>query len=410
MRPVEAVLITIIVILLLFIQLNHQQLVVFRLMYERWANECLTILAAAMIRRRNRRRQRIARSPYAWSIPRPGESWFDLHYYDATIPEEFFRQQLRVRRNTFNRILNLLGHRLVRQPSRFRDPLPPEKILALGLYRLGHGNSYVTIGPSFNVGKATAIEAVQDVVEALYEIRNEYIKFPETEAESVAATETFAELSELPNIVGAIDGSHVKIKAPKDSAVDYFSRYQQHDFIIQAVVNGRKLFLDFSCGYPGSMHDARVLRRSAIFGRAGRREILSAPTVNINGHEVGPYLVGDSAYPLSPWLMKPYPEGTRDRDEIKFNKELSSGRVKVECAFGLLKSRWRVLQKRFDSGIDFAVKTAIACAVLHNLCIRWGDDWEEDDNDDGNPCPPNAGPSVRDGDNMREILKDYICN
>jgi len=86
MRPVEAVLITIIVILLLFIQLNHQQLVVFRLMYERWANKCLTILVAAMRRRRNRRRQRITRSPYAWSIPRPGELWFDIHHYDATIP------------------------------------------------------------------------------------------------------------------------------------------------------------------------------------------------------------------------------------------------------------------------------------------------------------------------------------
>ena len=81
----------------------------------------------------------------------------------------------------------MLGHHLVRQPSRFRDPLPPEEILALGLYRLGHGNSYVTIGPSFNVGKATAIEAVQDVVEALYKIRNDYIKFSETEAETVVA-------------------------------------------------------------------------------------------------------------------------------------------------------------------------------------------------------------------------------
>ena len=36
------------------------------------------------------------------------------------------------------------------------------------------------IGPLFNVGKVTVIEAVQDVVEALYEIRNEYIKFPES--------------------------------------------------------------------------------------------------------------------------------------------------------------------------------------------------------------------------------------
>ena len=410
MRPVAALLITITVILLLTIQLNQQQFFFFHMMYERWANECLTVLTAAMMRVRNRRQRRILRSPYAWSVPRPVESWFDLHYYDPTIPQEFFRQQLRVTRNSFNRILNMLGHRLVRQQSRFRDPLPPEKILALGLYRLGHGNSYVSIGPSFNVGKATVIEAVQDVVEALYELRNEYIKFPESEAETRAATETFEELSELPNIVGAIDGSHVRIKAPKDSAVDYFSRYQQHDFIIQAVVNGQKLFLDFACGYPGSMHDARVLRRIAIFRRAEGGDILTVPTVDINGNEIGPYLVGDSAYPLSPWLMKPYPEGTRDRDEINFNKELSSARVKVECAFGLLKSRWRILQKRFDSTIDFAVKNAIACAVLHNLCIRWGDNWEEEDNDDDNPCP-DAGPNViRDGDDMREILKDYICN
>ena len=105
--------------------------------------------------------------------------------------------------------------------------------------------------------------------------------------------------------------------------------------IIQAVVNGKKVFLDFACGFPGSMHDARVLRPSASFRKAERGEILSAPTVHTNGrHELRPYLVEDSAYPLSPWLMKPYPEGTRDRDEIKFIKELSSARVKVECAFG----------------------------------------------------------------------------
>ena len=37
--------------------------------------------------------------------------------------------------------------------------------------------------------------------------------------------------------------------------------------------------------------------------------------------------------------MKPLSRGTRDLDEINFNKELSSARVKGECAFGLLKSR-----------------------------------------------------------------------
>ena len=91
MRPVEALLIAITVILL-FIQFNHQHFFVFRMIYERWANKCLTALTAAMMRARNRRQRRLLRAPYAWSVPRPVESWFDLHYYDG----EFYRNDLTV--------------------------------------------------------------------------------------------------------------------------------------------------------------------------------------------------------------------------------------------------------------------------------------------------------------------------
>lgn len=67
------------------------------------------------------------------------------------------------------------------------------------------------------------IEAVQGVTEALFDLRNEYIKFPVTEAETTASIETFSELSNLHNVAGAIDGTHIEIKAPLESAVDYFS-------------------------------------------------------------------------------------------------------------------------------------------------------------------------------------------
>ena len=133
------------------------------------------------------------------------------------------------------------------------------------------------------------IEAVQDVTEALFDLRNEYIKFPVTEAETIASIETFSELSDLPNVAGAIDGTHIEIKAPLESAVDYFIRYHQYDVIVQGVVNGQKLFLD-------------------------------NPTAQVSRREIRPYLVGDSAYPLGPWLQKPFPEATRDRDEIAFNR------------------------------------------------------------------------------------------
>ena len=118
--------------------------------------------------------------------------------------------------------------------------LCPAKILAIGLYRLAHGNSYLTIGPAFNVGKSTVMEAVQDVVGALYELLDDHIKFPKNLAEVTTLIQSFEELSVLPNIVGAIDGFRVGIKVPPDSAANYFNWYQQYDFIVQAVVNGNK--------------------------------------------------------------------------------------------------------------------------------------------------------------------------
>ena len=72
---------------------------------------------------------------------------------------------------------------------------------------MAHGNSYSSIGLAFNVGKSTVIEAVQDVVNGLYELRNEHIKFPETLAEVNSLIATFADLTNLPNVVGAIDGT-----------------------------------------------------------------------------------------------------------------------------------------------------------------------------------------------------------
>lgn len=103
-----------------------------------------------------------------------------------------------------------------------------------------------------NVGKTKEIEAFMDVVDGPCELRNDYIKFPTTVAETTAASiATFTPLSSLPNIAGAIDGTHIKIKVPKDSAVDYFSRYQ-HDVVVQAVVNGKRAFMDVAAGFPGA--------------------------------------------------------------------------------------------------------------------------------------------------------------
>ena len=100
-----------------------------------------------------------------------------------------------------------MGSWITWQNTLFRNCIPPEKVLALVIYRLAHGNSYVSIGPLFNVGKATVIEPVLDVFGTLFELKDEYIHFPETEGETAACIETFRHLSQPANIVGAVDGT-----------------------------------------------------------------------------------------------------------------------------------------------------------------------------------------------------------
>ena len=90
----------------------------------------------------------------------------------------------------------------------------------------------------------------------------------------------------LVQLMDPIKNSCLLPPPPPDGAVDYFSRYQQLNFIVQAIVNGGKRFLDFASGFPGSMHDARVLRNSTIFDLAEHDQILTGPSVQIGGNDI----------------------------------------------------------------------------------------------------------------------------
>ena len=80
--------------------------------------------------------------------------------------------------------------------------------------------------------------------------------------------------------------------------------------------------------------------------RASNEEALRQPVERIGIRDIHLYLVGDSAYPISPELVKPYPEATHDPGKITFNKELSSARVGIKCT--LVASK--VVGKFYKSG------------------------------------------------------------
>ena len=60
--------------------------------------------------------------------------------------------------------------------------------------------------------------------------------------------------------MGAIDGSHVPIIRPQESASDYYNRKGFYSIIMQGVVDFRGRFMDVYIGWPGKVHDASVLK------------------------------------------------------------------------------------------------------------------------------------------------------
>ena len=113
------------------------------------------------------------------------------------------------------------------------------------------------------------------------------------------------------------------------------------------------------------------MRNSSLFRKANSGDILSHPTKLVDQKIVRPLILGDGAYPLCDWLVKPFYQDHRlDPVETKFNRSLSSTRVVVEQAFGLLKARWRCLLKRLDNKVENVSKIIITCCVLHNICQK----------------------------------------
>ena len=64
-----------------------------------------------------------------------------------------------------------------------------------------------------------------------------------------------------------------------------------------------------------------------------------------------------------------------NHSQKKFDKALSSARVTIERAFGVLKERWRCLLKRLDNNLENIPDIILGCCVLHNITQLKGDSF-----------------------------------
>lgn len=169
-------------------------------------------------------------------------------------------------------------------------------------------------------------------------------------------------------------------------------------------------------GWPASVHDARVFAHSSLYSRISRGELLpSDKTMTCNGVNIPLFVIGDSAYPLETWLMKPFSQNAAATHQYRtFNYRISRARIVVENAFGRLKARWRRLFKRNDMLVKNIPTVITAACVLHNMCEVHGETFNESwlhetDSDSNFPQPSTViCPDGRNSDRPKQIREALV--
>jgi DDE superfamily endonuclease len=305
-------------------------------------------------------------------------------HFSGRISDTHFRRMFRMSRDAFGLLCGTICHRIgeatfkpeasLPQNARTNQTVASEIKVAVAIRMLA-GGSYLDIGPLFDVS-----------IGHLYYILNKFIEwilktleFPlaaflreRNWVELRARSDAFAEKSNgvFYGTFGALDGLAVRIRSPTLKEVsdpgNYYCRKGFYALNVQAICDKAKRFLWCYPSNKGSTHDSAAFAASRLY------DLLCEMAPEL--FELGFFIVGDSAYNLSSFLLTPY-----DSDDLKddphhakdaFNYHLSSCRILIECAFGELVMRWGILWRTLAFELKKCGKIIQVCMLLHNFIVE----------------------------------------
>jgi len=239
---------------------------------------------------------------------------------------------------------------------------------------------------SFYVSKSVVSNIVKETCGIIWnELSSIYLK-PPTTIEWEEKGREFYKRWNLPNCIGAMDGKHIYVQAPKKSGSKYFNYKRTFSIILMAVCDANYSFTLVDVGAFGSQSDGAVFKESA-FGKAMENNQLDIPADTVlPGTDISfpMFFAADEAFPLKRYIMRPFPGNNLTEEQQIFNYRLSRARRIIENSFGILVTRWRVLRTNIIADVSTIERIVCATLCLHNFIKK-----EEQQNTQYRYCPEN---------------------
>ncbi|KAF2591989.1 hypothetical protein F2Q70_00040907 [Brassica cretica] len=277
--------------------------------------------------------------------------FFCIGPYSGSTDPKTFESVFKVSRKTFDYICSLVKDDFTAKPANFSDsngkPLTLHDRVAVALRRLGSALHHLS-WPS-----------------KLDDIKSKFEK-----------------ISGLPNCCGAIDITHVMMNLPNVELSNkvWLDGEKNFSMVLQAVVDPDMRFLDVIAGWPGSLSDDVVLKNSGFFKLVEKGKRLSGGKIQLSERtELREYIVGDSGFPLLPWLLTPYQGKPMSLPQTEFNKRHSETRKPAQMALSRLKDKWRIINGvMWMPDRNRLPRIIFVCCLLHNILIDMDDQTLDD--------------------------------
>jgi len=290
-------------------------------------------------------------------------------HVEERMHKEDFQSVYHMKKESFEKLVDILRSDIrVDEKQSMRstggiEPITPELIVAAGLRFLG-GATQKELALSLGVSLSSLKRVISMFLDAVVSSDALQIKLPTAECELKQIADEWDEESKAFSIfygvVGAIDGISIKIKKPTESNdADYFSGHKHHFGLnVQAVCDARQRFIYFGVVAPGKTNDNRAFNRCQEL----RRWLQDLPPKY--------FLIGDNAYTLTSQMLIPFSGSDKhSKDHDTYNYYLSQMRMRIEMAFGLLTTKWRIFERSLSYKLE---RNSVICQVaarLHNFVI-----------------------------------------
>ena len=298
-----------------------------------------------------------------------------------------FRQRFRLSYDSFKKILhdikaNEAFERWSKKDAVGNPPVPIE-LLLLGFFRyVGRGFTFDDLEECTAISAETHRQFMLSIIQYGSSVLwNKYV-IKTDNIDDAHYNSSLYKSAGFPGCVGSVDGTHVMLESCADWAQNKHKGYKLNkpSRNYNVACNHKREFLGCTRGFPATWNDKTTVLYDHFTRGIYNGEILSDYEFELNEYDQngniitvqyqGAWLICDNGYLNWSTTIPPFKQ-TDSFGHLLFSEWIESMQKDIECAFGILKGRFRILKygMRFRKveHCDMLFKTL--CAV-HNFLIK----------------------------------------